>query len=403
VVPPAAILALAEPAVAPLPRRSSPAPARRTPRDVRFQLAALHERHSDELLRFCRWMLKNSDDAADALQDTWIRAMSALTEDGVRVASMRPWLYAIARNACLDRLRERKRASSHELDEAMLGEGPAADEVAGLRNEARVALARIGTLSERQRTALLMRELAGMSVPEIADALGVSVDRATWAIADARKALEQSDGAALACDAARERLERGARGRAVRAHLASCDGCRAHDRSLRAKRVLAPALLPLLWLRRGALWFASPAAVAVVATTVALQHHAPAPPMHHVAPAPRVAPAAHETPRPHVFSSRAKERVRATPRRASPSVPASHPNARGLSYPSQGRIGQPKPQAEIAAAPQPQPAHVLAENARHLVRNVVSTTQRTVDAAVPAAAPVVDRATAVVRQVAPGL
>src|SRR5581483_9827951 len=179
-------LAYAEPAVAPRPRPAAPPPPRR---DVGWQLAELHERHAGELLRFCRWMLRDRDDAADALQDTWIRAMSALGEERVRVTAMRPWLYAIARNACLDRLRERKRASCHELDESALGDAPAADEVAGLRNEARAALALIGTLSERQRSALLMRELAGMSVPEIADALGLTVERAQWTIADARKAL----------------------------------------------------------------------------------------------------------------------------------------------------------------------------------------------------------------------
>ena len=404
-------LAYAEPAVAPRPRPAAPPPPRR---DVGWQLAELHERHAGELLRFCRWMLRDRDDAADALQDTWIRAMSALGEERVRVTAMRPWLYAIARNACLDRLRERKRASCHELDESALGDAPAADEVAGLRNEARAALALIGTLSERQRSALLMRELAGMSVPEIADALGLTVERAQWTIADARKALEASDGRALQCDVARERLARGARGRALRAHLNDCGDCRAHDRALRARRVLAPAMLPFLWLRRALRLVAPvahPAAVAVVAATVVLphavaSHHAPAPAPRHVA-APRLAAA----PRP-VVAARASEwhRVVRTSRPADSRVaPQAAPATVGRSESRHAVVRSPnsvgvaaKPVLAVPAARPVRVVRRVVETVKAPVAKVVDTVRR-VAGEVPAAAPVVDRATGVVRQVVAGL
>ena len=252
-----------EPAIAPVPRPSAP----RRPRvDVEPLLADLHARHAEELLRFCRWMLKDPDDACDAVQDTWMRAMSALRDDRIRVAALRPWLYTIARNVCLDRIRDRKRASVHELDESDLGETPGADEVVAMRQEAGAALALVGTLSERQRSALLMRELAGMEMPDIAHALGVTVDRAAWAVADARKALgETRAGTNLDCSDARARLGAGHRGRTLRAHLGQCKECAAHDRTLRARRVLAPALVPFLWLRRlGWPAFLKPAAATVI-------------------------------------------------------------------------------------------------------------------------------------------
>lgn len=408
-VPPASILALADTAVAAPRHAPEPRPEPVGPRrDVSFQLSALHDRHADELLRFCRWMLRDPDDAADALQDTWIRAMSALSEDRVRVTAMRPWLYAIARNACLDRLRERKRSSNHELDESALGEGPAADEVAGLRNEARAALALIGTLSERQRSALLMREVAGMSVPEIADSLGVSVDRATWTIADARKTLEESDGRSLQCDVARDRLDRGARGRALRAHLSLCDECRAHDRAMRARRVLAPAILPFVWLRRVFAFLApaaQPAAVAVVATTLALPHaHGPAVHRH----VPAVAPhAIHTVVAPRIVARPAA--VVAAPQRRRHAVgPASavsrtvrHVHVTAATPPAARPAPAPAP-APVAAPPAPRPVHTVAAAVAKPVDRVLDSVDRTT-ASVPVAGPVVQRATGAVRQVVAGL
>ncbi|MCW2990933.1 MAG: sigma-70 family polymerase sigma factor, partial [Solirubrobacterales bacterium] len=258
------------PAIAPV-ALPAPAPERaRRPRvDVGDLMADLHERHGQELLRFCRWMLNDGEDAADALQDTWIRALQALGDDRVHVTALRPWLYAVARNVCLDRLRDRKRASVQELDEDAGGDAPGADEVLAIREEAGAALALVGALSERQRQALLMRELAGMSIPEIAAALGVTPDRAAWAVGDARRALEDARaGTGMACEDARAQLSRGRRTRGVRAHLGDCLACCAHDRKLRTRRLLAPALVPFLWLRRlGLPLAAGPATAATVAAT----------------------------------------------------------------------------------------------------------------------------------------
>ncbi len=79
---------------------------------------ALYDRHHASLLAFCRHMLGNREDGEDALQHTFLRAHSAL-RDGPAPDSMRPWLFAIARNRCLTLLaahrarpRRRRRAGS---------------------------------------------------------------------------------------------------------------------------------------------------------------------------------------------------------------------------------------------------------------------------------------------------
>src|SRR3954452_25216370 len=191
-----ALAAAPAPAVRPVP---APAP-RRAPVDLNALVSDLHARHGKELLGFCRWMLKDADEASDAMQDTWIRAMGALGDDRVRVAALRPWLYAIARNVCLDRLRDRKRQSLQELDPDDGGSSPSADQVVEVRQEAAAALALVASLSERQRQALLMREVAGMDVADIARALGVTPERAAWTITDARRSLDEARaGSAIGC------------------------------------------------------------------------------------------------------------------------------------------------------------------------------------------------------------
>src|SRR5437762_13855796 len=71
----------------------------------------LHERYEQPLLRYTRSLLRDPHDAADAAQDAWTRAFAALRESPVRVLSMRSWLFAVARNACMDRMRDGKRCS----------------------------------------------------------------------------------------------------------------------------------------------------------------------------------------------------------------------------------------------------------------------------------------------------
>lgn len=409
--PPELAVALAPPAAAPAPVPTAPAapsrPRPRARRDAGSIVADLHARHGAELLRFCRWMLKDPDDAADALQDTWIRAMSALGEERVAVTALRPWLYAIARNVCLDRLRERQRRSRQDIDESASGETPGADDVVALRQEAGAALALVAQLSERQRAALLMRELAGMSIPEIAGALGVSPERAAWSVGDARRAVEAARGGdELACEDARARLAAGHRGRTLRAHLGRCQPCLTHDRRLRAKRVLAPAFLPVLWLKRLTLpLFVNPATAATVAAAAvaaAAPHPAapsPAPPPARVAVA-ATASAGHAT----ASAVAAREAVRRETRRATSSLRAARqpagPDRAAPVRPAAGRSAAAPVSAEAAASSAPAAAAPAAAAAA-----VLGGAQRTVAAvkraAAVVAAPAITQARQSVQAVAP--
>ncbi len=79
-------------------------------------------RHERELMRFLLRTTRNPDDALDLFQETWLRAYRAWPKLE-SAAGLRPWLYRIATNLCLNRARDRMRRSrvigDEELDLAL--------------------------------------------------------------------------------------------------------------------------------------------------------------------------------------------------------------------------------------------------------------------------------------------
>jgi hypothetical protein len=78
-------------------------------------LAEAYDRYAMPLYSYCRSILRESADAADAVQDTFLIAAAKLRDLRDR-GKLRPWLYAVARNECLRRLRAGTALSA--LDEA---------------------------------------------------------------------------------------------------------------------------------------------------------------------------------------------------------------------------------------------------------------------------------------------
>jgi hypothetical protein len=110
-------------------------------------------------------------------------------------------------------------------------------------------------LTERQRSALVMRELSGHSPREIAVALGTSEGAAKQTIFEARRSLfELAEGRAMACDEIRRMISdadaRTLRGRRVRAHLRACPACAAFAAAISTRRgelrAVVPSLPPLV-------------------------------------------------------------------------------------------------------------------------------------------------------------
>src|SRR5256886_13540140 len=66
---------------------------------------AIVDRYETRLLGFCRQMLGSTEDAEDVLQEVFVNAYRAMLADN-REIKLRPWLYRIARNRCLNHLRK---------------------------------------------------------------------------------------------------------------------------------------------------------------------------------------------------------------------------------------------------------------------------------------------------------
>jgi RNA polymerase sigma factor (sigma-70 family) len=234
-------------------------------------LAEAYDRYADALFGYCRSLLREPADAADAVQDTFVIAASRVR--GLRDPELlRPWLYAVARNECLRRLGSREVTST--LDEASQTHEQA-DETADVSAEAERAETRallraaLGGLNPAERDAVT-QFLHGLDIAEIALVLDVSRNHVHALLSRARDQLEASVGVLLVARSGREecpeldallagwdgQLTVLLRKRAAR-HIERCDIC-----SGRRRQVLSPAML--LGLSPGLLLaaFAAPAAPA---------------------------------------------------------------------------------------------------------------------------------------------
>jgi RNA polymerase sigma factor (sigma-70 family) len=211
-------------------------------------LTVLYERHHQALYRYCRSILRDHDDAQDALQSTMTRAFVAL-RSSERDLAVRPWLFRIAHNEAISILR--KRRPNDCLVEECLPSDVGVERTLEQRERLRVLLADLKALPVRQRAALLMRELSGLPIEEIAAALSVSPGAAKQTLFEARSSLhELAEGRAMGCENVRRAIcdkdGRVLRGRRISSHLRGCADCREFraliDTRTADLRALAPPL-----------------------------------------------------------------------------------------------------------------------------------------------------------------
>ncbi|MBI4729151.1 MAG: sigma-70 family RNA polymerase sigma factor [Acidobacteria bacterium] len=144
--------------------------------------AAIDRRHRPAVLRVCRRMLSNPQDAEDAAQEVMIRVLSGLGRFNGRYL-LEAWVCRIAQNHCLDLIRRaaRRPATVPVQAEDAAARHPVDDSPVGLvveRGEERAAIvAALDRLPAHHRAALVMRELQGASHAEIAGALGTTSPR----------------------------------------------------------------------------------------------------------------------------------------------------------------------------------------------------------------------------------
>jgi len=151
----------------------------------------LATRYQTRLLRFCWKILHSKEDAEDALQDVLAAAFRALVADD-REILVRPWLYRIARNRCINELRRARRVRVDLLDDQHDENGHTLVEKLAKRQQFHELVADVKALPETQRTALLLREIDGFAYQQIATAMGTTVPGVKSLLVRARAGLRHS-------------------------------------------------------------------------------------------------------------------------------------------------------------------------------------------------------------------
>jgi RNA polymerase sigma factor (sigma-70 family) len=208
------------------------------------------DRYQGRLLGFCRQMLGSTEDAEDVLQEVFVNAYRAMLADE-REINLRPWLYRIARNRCLNYLRKPKADAQESMDMVPEVDAASTAERVHNREEFRQILADVNKLPETQRAALLLREMDSLSYEEIAAAMDTTVPSVKSLLVRARISLaEASQARLLTCGEVRIELSEAAEGlrkvsAPVRRHVRECEECADFRSQIRSNEKALAALFPV--------------------------------------------------------------------------------------------------------------------------------------------------------------
>ena len=247
---------------------------------------ALYERYHRRIHAYVYGMVKDHQRAEDVTQEVFVSALRRMRATE-RPIAFKPWIYEIAKNACIDQFRRSKRAEeiSYDADEGLapsdygrlVSKEPVPDAALAAKQQLDHMVGAFGGLSEAHHQILVLRELEGLSYREIGERMGMTRPAVESTLFRARRRLaEEYDELAsgqrclriqsIIATAVTGRL--GARDtRRLARHVAHCQPCRRQalaagvDSALVARRPLrqraaekVAALFPfplLLGRRRG--------------------------------------------------------------------------------------------------------------------------------------------------------
>ena len=145
--------------------------------------AGLHEQYAGGIYNLALRVVRHGPDAEDITQDVLIRAFERLPRD--REVLLRPWLYRLTLNRCYDYLRGSAR---RPVPAAPGREMPAPDDPFEQSELQRLLEDTLGDLTRRQRAALLLKDVHGLSLAEVGTCLELTPGSVEVLLARARKA-----------------------------------------------------------------------------------------------------------------------------------------------------------------------------------------------------------------------
>lgn len=157
--------------------------------------------HGGRLLRVARRLLGSEEDARDAVQDAFVSAFKSIGTFG-SASMLSTWLHRIVVNACLMRLRTKRRKPEEDIEQYLpkfLADGHQVEPSVRWSESAETALERselrelvrksINELPDTYRSVLLMRDIEELSTEEVASMLGTTANAVKIRLHRARQAL----------------------------------------------------------------------------------------------------------------------------------------------------------------------------------------------------------------------
>jgi RNA polymerase sigma factor (sigma-70 family) len=205
----------------------------------------LYSRYQRRIAGYVYGMVKDYGRAEDITQEVFVSALRRMRETE-RPIAFKPWIYEIAKNACIDAYRRGRRAEEVSLDAddrlsasdygRLVATGPEPDAVVDTQQDLDHLCGAFGGLSDTHHQILVMRELEGLSYHDIGERMGMSRSAVESTLFRARKRLgeeydELASGArclriqAIIADAGSARLGLRDTRKLVR-HVSHCQPCR---------------------------------------------------------------------------------------------------------------------------------------------------------------------------------
>ncbi len=165
--------------------------------------AAIYDKYADRLHSYCFVMLRDHNDASDALQETFVNAATKLGQLR-NPEKLRPWLFAIARNEARAIGRDRARVQPEDdLSDSLVSDP---DPAYGLAQEELKELvwASVAGLQERDRELMTLHLVEGLEGQDLANAVGVETQHLHVMVSRMKDRVEKALGALLIARLGRE-------------------------------------------------------------------------------------------------------------------------------------------------------------------------------------------------------
>lgn len=151
-------------------------------------MKVLYERHAPAMQAFARRLVGDDFAAADVVQEAMLSAWRSAARFEGR-SGVRTWLFSLARNKAVDRIRKDQRLSLGEPDETIPDDSPNPEAALGAVGDARQVRECVSKLSGSHREVIHLAFFEDLSYPQVAETLGLAVGTVKTRIFHAKKLL----------------------------------------------------------------------------------------------------------------------------------------------------------------------------------------------------------------------